>query len=67
MKRYHARVAVLKALQDLGLYVETKENEMIVPVCSKSGDVIEPLIKPQWWVKCSDLAMEALKVYIYPT
>ena len=27
----------------------------------KSGDVIEPILKPQWWVNCKPLAEEAIK------
>ncbi|KAF9331504.1 AP-1 adaptor complex sigma subunit Aps1 [Podila minutissima] len=61
MKRFHARVAVLKALKEKGLYVETVDNAMTVPVCSKTGDVIEPLMKPQWWVNCKDMAADALQ------
>ncbi|KAF9050760.1 valine-tRNA ligase [Hymenopellis radicata] len=61
MKRFHARVAVVKALQDAGLYIETKDNPMQIPICSKSGDVIEPILKPQWWVNCKPLAEEAIK------
>ena len=64
MKGFHARVAVVKALQDAGLFVETKDNPMQIPVCSKSGDVIEPLLKPQWWVNCTPLAEEAIKVRV---
>ena len=33
MKRFHARVAVVQALKDLGLYVETKDNPMQIPIC----------------------------------
>ena len=62
MKRFHARVAVVKALQERGLYIEQKDNPMQIPVCSKSGDIIEPVLKPQWWVNCKPLAEEALKV-----
>lgn len=61
MKRFHARIAVVKALQDAGLYVETKDNPMQIPICSKSGDIIEQVLKPQWWVNCKPLAEEALK------
>ncbi|KII90336.1 hypothetical protein PLICRDRAFT_136533 [Plicaturopsis crispa FD-325 SS-3] len=61
MKRYHVRTAIVKALQDAGLYVEAKDNEMQVPVCSKSGDIIEQVMKPQWWVNCQPLAQEAIK------
>ncbi|KAF8888987.1 tRNA synthetases class I-domain-containing protein [Infundibulicybe gibba] len=66
MKRFHARVAVVKALKELGLYVETKDNPMQIPVCSKSGDFIEPVMKPQWWVDCKPLAEEAIKLNITP-
>ena len=62
MKRFHARMAVVQALKDAGLYVETKDNPMQIPVCSKSGDIIEPILKPQWWVNCKPLAEAALEV-----
>ncbi|KAF4597436.1 hypothetical protein EYR40_007895 [Pleurotus pulmonarius] len=61
MKRFHGRVEVVKALKELGLYIETKDNPMQIPLCSKSGDIIEPLLKPQWWVSCKPLADEAIK------
>lgn len=61
MKRFHARREVIKRLTDLGLFVETKDNPMQIPICSKSGDIIEPVLKPQWWVNCQPLATEAIK------
>lgn len=33
MKRFHARKAVLEALTKAGLYVDTKDNPMVVPTC----------------------------------
>lgn len=33
MKRFDARRAVLSALKDKGLYVDTKEHAMVVPIC----------------------------------
>lgn len=61
MKRFDARKAVLAALQAKGLYKETVDNPMVVPICSRSKDVVEPLIKPQWYVKCDDMAKNATK------
>jgi valyl-tRNA synthetase len=61
MKRFHARRAVIEALTEKGLYVETKDNPMAVPVCSRSGDIVEPYIKPQWWVNCQPLAKAAVE------
>jgi len=59
MKRFDARKAVLAALTEKGLYRETKDNPMVVPICSRSKDIVEPIIKPQWYVKCDDMAKEA--------
>lgn len=61
MKRFSARRAVVEALKAKGLYVETKDNPMVVPVCERSGDVIEPVMKPQWWVNCQPLAKAAVE------
>ncbi|XP_050688997.1 valine--tRNA ligase-like isoform X2 [Eriocheir sinensis] len=61
MKRFEARHAVLEALKEKGLYVDTKDNPMVVPVCSRSKDIIEPMIKPQWYVKCSTMAQKAIE------
>ncbi|XP_055600780.1 valine--tRNA ligase isoform X2 [Uranotaenia lowii] len=59
MKRFDARKAILEALKEKGLYKETVDNPMVVPVCSRSKDIVEPLIKPQWYVKCDDMAKNA--------
>jgi valyl-tRNA synthetase len=48
MKRFDARKAIIKELKVRKLLVEIKDNPMIVPICSRSKDVVEPLIKPQW-------------------
>ena len=62
MKRFDARVAVLEALKEKGLYRETKEHQMVVPICSRSKDIVEPLIKPQWYVDTRQMAKEAVEV-----
>lgn len=61
MKRFDARKAVLANLKELGLYKETQNNPMVVPICSRSKDVVEPLIKPQWYVKCDEMAANAVE------
>ncbi|XP_054786171.1 valine--tRNA ligase, mitochondrial 1 isoform X2 [Prosopis cineraria] len=61
MPRFKAREAVSEALQKKGLYRGSENNEMRLGVCSRSNDVVEPLIKPQWYVRCHDLAKEALR------
>lgn len=62
MKRFHARKAVLEALKEKGLYRGTVDNPMVVPTCSRSKDVIEPMLKPQWYVSMKEMAAKAVEV-----
>ncbi|XP_061573124.1 valine--tRNA ligase [Cololabis saira] len=59
MKRFEARKSVLQALKDRGQFKEIKDNPMVVPVCSRSKDIVEPLLKPQWYVNCRDMGKQA--------
>ncbi|KAI3378343.1 hypothetical protein SNEBB_009445 [Seison nebaliae] len=61
MKRFEGRIKVLEELKALNLYRETVDNEMVIPICSRSKDIIEPIIKPQWYVKCKEMADRAVK------
>ncbi|KAK9353638.1 tRNA synthetases class I-domain-containing protein [Lipomyces doorenjongii] len=64
LKRFDARKLVIEELNELGLFIESKDNEMTVPLCAKSNDVIEPVMKPQWWVRqkaMGDAALNAVK------
>jgi len=36
---------------------------MSVPICSRSSDIIEPKLKEQWFLDCSDMAMDAIQVW----
>ncbi|ODN06420.1 Valine--tRNA ligase [Orchesella cincta] len=62
MKRFDARKAVIEELKKLNLLRGDKDNPMVVPVCSRSKDIVEPLLKPQWYVACSGMAKEALEL-----
>ncbi|KAJ5232628.1 Valine--tRNA ligase, partial [Penicillium chermesinum] len=61
MKRFDARYAVIAALKEKGLYVKWEHNPMKIPICSKSNDVIEPILKPQWWMNMESLVGPAIK------
>ncbi|KAF2762283.1 valyl-tRNA synthetase-like protein [Pseudovirgaria hyperparasitica] len=61
-KRFDARYTVVDELTKQNLFVEKKDNPMKVPLCSKSKDIVEPLMKPQWWMKMKGLAEPAIKV-----
>ncbi|KAM3341099.1 valine-tRNA ligase, mitochondrial 1 [Capsicum galapagoense] len=64
MPRFKARVAVTEALKQKGLYRGAKNNEMRLGICSRSNDVVEPLIKPQWFVNCKTMAQQALDAVV---
>ncbi len=59
MMRFDARVAITEALKAKGLFRGEKPNPMRLGVCSRTGDIIEPMLKPQWYVDCKDMAAKA--------
>jgi valyl-tRNA synthetase len=60
-KRFDARYTVVEELTKLGLFVGKTPNPMKIPLCEKSKDVIEPMLKPQWWMEMREMADEAVK------
>ncbi|RDA83270.1 hypothetical protein CP532_0987 [Ophiocordyceps camponoti-leonardi (nom. inval.)] len=60
-KRFDVRYSIQEALKEKGLYVDKKDNPMKVPLCEKSKDVIEPIMKPQWWVRMKEMAQPAME------
>jgi valyl-tRNA synthetase len=60
-KRFNARYAVVQELKKLGLFVKEEDHAMKIPRCEKSKDIIEPLIKPQWWMRMTEMADTALQ------
>ncbi|RAO72630.1 uncharacterized protein BHQ10_008642 [Talaromyces amestolkiae] len=61
MRRFDARYAVIEKLKEAGLYVKWENNPMVIPRCEKSKDIIEPVLKPQWWMKMDDMAKAAME------
>lgn len=60
-RRYDARYSVVAALKERGLYLKEEDNAMTLKLSERSKDVIEPMMKPQWWMKMKDIATEAVK------
>lgn len=56
MMRYDARKRVIAELESLGLYRGKNSNPMVLGRCSRSKDIVEPFLKPQWWIDCGDMA-----------
>ena len=59
MMRYDARIEMEKELDILGLLRGKEINKMRLGLCSRSGDIIEPMLTPQWYVNCNSMAKRA--------
>ena len=57
--RFDARYGVIAALKELDLYVKQEDNPMTIPLCNKTKDIVEPRLKPQWWMRMAEMAKEA--------
>ncbi|SDM59949.1 valyl-tRNA synthetase [Oryzisolibacter propanilivorax] len=53
LDRFVARKAIVADLEAQGLLVETKKHKLMVPVCTRTGQVIEPMLTDQWFVAMS--------------
>lgn len=53
MDRFVARKAVVADLEALGALVEVKKHKLMVPICTRTGQVIEPMLTDQWFVAMS--------------
>ncbi|SDF89702.1 valine--tRNA ligase [Dyella sp. 333MFSha] len=62
LDRYVARKAVLADLEAAELLVETKKHKLQVPRGDRSGQVIEPYLTWQWFVKMDTLAARGLEL-----
>lgn len=60
MARYEAREAVVELVKKKGLFRDEKPNPMTIPVCSRSGDFVEPRLIPQWWLDCKEMASKSV-------
>ncbi|MBT4385881.1 MAG: valine--tRNA ligase [Betaproteobacteria bacterium] len=59
--RLQARKLILKELKDQGLLVGEKKHTLNVPTSGRTGEIVEPLLTDQWFVKTQGLADQALK------
>ena len=60
--RFEARRAIEEALKQKGLWVGKRSHSMRLGFCSRSKDIIEPYLKPQWWMNCKELADRSIQV-----
>ncbi len=59
LDRFEARKQIWADMEDAGLTIKTQPHTMRVPRAQRGGEVIEPLISTQWFVKMEPLAKPA--------
>ncbi|KAJ2609765.1 hypothetical protein H4S08_003908 [Coemansia sp. RSA 1365] len=58
--RWKARKIIIDALLAEGVYQGKRDaGPSFIPRCSRSGDIIEPMLIPQWYLRCRELARQA--------
>lgn len=62
MMRFDCRIKMEEDMKKLGILVDKKPNPMRLGFCQRSGDVIEPMIKPQWYVSCQGIKGRMIEV-----
>jgi len=55
LDRFEARTRIVADLTEKGLMVEEKPHPMVVPRGDRSGQIIEPFLTDQWFVKMDGL------------
>jgi valyl-tRNA synthetase len=50
MDRFEARKTVNRDLEALGLMLEIKPHKMMLPICARTGQIVEPMLTDQWFV-----------------
>nr|XP_019572932.1 PREDICTED: valine--tRNA ligase, mitochondrial isoform X2 [Rhinolophus sinicus] len=59
LHRFVARERIMSALTERRLFRGLQDHPMVLPICSRSGDVVEYLLKSQWFVRCREMGDRA--------
>ena len=62
LDRYAARKAVVADLQALGLMLEIKPHKLMLPICARTGQVVEPMLTDQWFVAVNKPAADGTSI-----
>jgi valyl-tRNA synthetase len=61
LDRFECRKKLWSDMEAAGLTIKVEDRMMVVPRSQRGGEVIEPLISTQWFVKIQPLAEKALE------
>lgn len=60
MDRYEARKAFLADLQAQDYVIEIKPHKYMLPICARTGEVVEPMLTDQWFVAMKKVPTEGV-------
>ena len=58
LDRFAARKAVNRDLEALGLMLEIKPHKMMLPICARTGQVVEPMLTDQWFIAMNQVSKQ---------
>jgi valyl-tRNA synthetase len=58
LDRFKARKQIVADLEAQGLLVETKKHKLMVPICTRTGQIVEPMLTDQWFVAMSKVSQK---------
>ena len=58
LDRFAARKAVNRDLEAQGLLLEIKPHKMMLPICARTGQVVEPMLTDQWFVAMNKVSAQ---------
>jgi valyl-tRNA synthetase len=58
MDRFAARKAVIADLRALDLLLDIKPHKMMLPICARTGQVVEPMLTDQWFVAMNKVSAQ---------
>mmetsp|Transcript_44623 Transcript_44623/g.128033 ORF Transcript_44623/g.128033 Transcript_44623/m.128033 type:complete len:1114 (+) Transcript_44623:25-3366(+) len=60
LERFECRKRLWEDLEAVGLAIRKEEHLQRVPLSQRSGEVIEPMLSDQWFVRTEDMAQRAM-------
>jgi len=62
LDRFVARKAVVRDLEAQGFLLEIKPHKLMLPICARTGQVVEPMLTDQWFVAVSKPAKDGKSI-----
>lgn len=61
MHRFDCRKAIVQELEKMGLLRGVEPYAYRVGRCSRTKDIIEPMLMPQWYINCESMAAKSIE------